>query len=258
MSLEIKRLSLKIGAKKLLSDINFKLYSNEVVAILGPNGAGKSTLFKVLSGEHRHYDGDILLEGRNLKSWKASDVAKLLGVLPQSSALAFPFSVNEVVNLGRLPHSTGRVIDRQIVSEAMLQADVSHLTGALYPSLSGGEKQRVQLARVLTQIWQKSHLGERYLLLDEPTSALDLAHQHQTLALARNLTKQGVGVLAILHDLNLAAQYADRIILLSEGLCVAQGDVKTVLTPRQIESLYGIKVTVMSHPEQHYPLVVAS
>ncbi|MGB0942236.1 MAG: heme ABC transporter ATP-binding protein [Marinomonas sp.] len=258
MSLEVKDLNLIIGAKKLLSDINFKLETNEVVAILGPNGAGKSTLFKVLSGEHRHYEGQVILEGIDLKSWKASDVAKLLGVLPQSSALAFPFSVSEVINLGRLPHSTGRVLDHQIITEAMSKADVSHLAGALYPSLSGGEKQRVQFARVLTQIWQKSDLGERYLLLDEPTSALDLPHQHQTLSLARDLAKEGVGVLAILHDLNLAAQYADRIILLSEGLCVAQGDVKTVLTPQQIENLYGIKVTVMSHPEHHYPLVIAS
>ena len=256
MSLVVNQLSLNIGQKALLSDINFKLGANELVAILGPNGAGKSTLFKALSSEHAYYEGDISLHGRNLRHWKGGDLAKILGVLPQSSALAFPFRVNEVVNLGRLPHSTGRYIDNKIVQEAMKQADVSHLADALYPSLSGGEKQRVQLARVLAQIWQPSSLGERYLLLDEPTSALDLSHQHQTLTLAKQLTKQGVGVLAILHDLNLAAQYADRIILLSQGQCLADGMVEQVLTPKSIEDLYGIQVMVMPHPEQGYPMVM--
>lgn len=258
MSLNVREIGLRIGQKQLLSGIEFSLACDEVVAVLGPNGAGKSTLFKVLSSEHRHYSGDIELHGRNLRQWKGGDVAKIMGVLPQSSALAFPFSVNEVVNLGRLPHNSGRVIDRQIVQEAMVQADVAHLSDTLYPSLSGGEKQRVQLARVLAQIWLPSELGGRLLLLDEPTSALDLSHQHQTLQLARKLAKQGVGVLAILHDLNLAAQYADRIILLSHGVCIAQGEVETVLTAPQIESLYGIKVTVMAHPDHHYPMVIAS
>jgi len=257
VSLSINNVGLRIGQRQLLSGINFDLACNEVVAVLGPNGAGKSTLFKVLSAEHRHYSGDIELHGRNLRQWKGSDVAKIMSVLPQSSTLAFPFSVSEVVNLGRLPHSSGRIIDRQIVQQAMVQADIAHLAMMLYTSLSGGEKQRVQLARVLAQIWQPNELGDRFLLLDEPTSALDLSHQHQTLKLARNLAKQGVGVLAILHDLNLAAQYADRIILLSQGLCVAQGSVENVITSQQIESLYGIKVTVIPHPEQHYPMVIA-
>lgn len=258
MSLNISQLNLHIGAKQLLKDINFQINNDEVVAVLGPNGAGKSTLFKALSGEHNHYTGKIELHGKNLKHWRAGDVAKLMGVLPQSSALMFPFSVSEVVNLGRLPHSTGRISDRQIVLEAMAKADVSHLENVLYPSLSGGEKQRVQLARVLAQIWHPSDLGERFLLLDEPTSALDLSHQHQTLTLARQLANQGIGVLAILHDLNLAAQYVDRIILLSEGVCVAQGAVEEVLTAEQVEDLYGIKVTVMPHPEHDYPMVIAS
>ena len=258
MSLSVNNLDLTLGSKQLLKGIEFQLNNNEVVAILGPNGAGKSTLFKVLSGEHRHYTGEIELHGKRLEDWKSAHVAKLLGVLPQSSALAFPFSVAEVVSLGRLPHSTGRVIDRAIVQEAMVQVDVLHLANALYPSLSGGEKQRVQLARVLTQIWQPSELGERFLLLDEPTSALDLSHQHDTLKLARNLVSNGVGVLAILHDLNLAAQYADRILLLAEGVCVAQGKVKEVITAEKIQDLYGIPVTVIPHPEQDYPMVIAS
>lgn len=257
MSLSLKHLNLHLGSKQILKDVDFKLGNNEVVAILGPNGAGKSTLFKVLSGEHRHYCGEIELHGQPLADWKHADVAKMLGVLPQSSRLAFPFSVQEVVALGRLPHNTGRVIDRNIVHDAMGQVDVLHLADALYPSLSGGEKQRVQLARVLTQIWQPSELGARFLLLDEPTSALDLAHQHETLKLARRLVSQGVGVLTILHDLNLAAQYADRILLLADGVCVAQGKVEEVITAKRIQDLYGIPVTVMPHPNQHYPMVVA-
>ncbi|MGB1237285.1 MAG: heme ABC transporter ATP-binding protein [Pseudomonadales bacterium] len=258
MSLRVSQLSLKVGAKTLLNEIDFQLEAGEVVAILGPNGAGKSTLFKTLAGEHRFYRGEISLHGRNLKEWRAQDIAKVLAVLPQSSQLAFPFSAAEVVNLGRMPHDTGRAADRQIVAQALALADVSHLAQALYPSLSGGERQRVQLARVLAQIWHPSALGERFLLLDEPTSALDLAHQHQTLQSARKLACDGVGVLAILHDLNLAAQYADRILLLENGWCIAQGGVEQVLTAAQIEQLFGLPVTVMRHPVGDFPMVVTT
>ena len=258
MSFRLQDVCLDMGRKTLVSGIDLTVQPGEVLAVLGPNGAGKSTVFKVMAGEYRHYLGEMSLNGKDYKDYKPNQRAQMIAVLPQSSQLAFPFSVFEVVLLGRLPHSTGRVIDREIAYAAMAQVDVSHLSEALYPSLSGGEKQRVQLARVLCQIWQPSEQGNRYLLLDEPTSALDLSHQHHTLSLARELAAKGVGVLCILHDLNLAAQYADRILLLGAGSVVAQGSVSEILTPRRIGELYGIDVTVIAHPTHNHPLIVTN
>ena len=258
MSIQLDNVSLSMGSKKIISKISLTINPGEVLAVLGPNGAGKSSVFKVIAGEYNHYKGQVTLNNQPLTDYSANQRAKMMGVLPQSSQLAFAFSVFEVVLLGRLPHSTGRKKDREIAFAAMEKADVLHLSQALYPSLSGGEKQRVQLARVLCQIWQESVEGGRYLLLDEPTSALDLSHQHHTLALARELAAQGVGVLSILHDLNLAAQYADKVLLLGKGKVIDQGPVERVMTAAKITDLYGIDVSVTKHPKYECPLVIAS
>jgi iron complex transport system ATP-binding protein len=247
-----------MGTKTLVENVDLAIKPDEVLAILGPNGAGKSTLFKIMAGEYRHYTGELSLNEQSIDAFSANNRAQMIAVLPQSSELSFAFSVLEVVMLGRLPHSTGRIRDREIAHQAMHKADVAHLAESLYPSLSGGEKQRVQLARVLCQIWEPTPLGPRYLLLDEPTSALDLSHQHHTLALARELASQDVGVMCILHDLNLAAQYADNILLLGNGKVVNQGAVEQMLTPDQISQLYQINVDVIKHPSGGHPLVIAS
>ncbi len=260
MSLVLTNIGLTINGKTLIENINLTVTPGEVLAILGPNGAGKSTVFKVMAGEYRHFSGEMTINGQTYQSYSSNSRAKMIGVLPQSSELAFPFSVYEVVMLGRLPHSTGSKKDREIAVAAMQQLDVLKLADALYPSLSGGEKQRVQLARVLCQIWQAPTANldaeHRYLLLDEPTSALDLSHQHQTLSLARELAARGMGVLCILHDLNLAAQYADKILMLSAGKIMNQGNVSEVLTSERIARLYGIDVTVIPHPNRNHPLVI--
>lgn len=258
MSIELDNVSLSMGSKLIISKVSLSIIPGEVLAVLGPNGAGKSSVFKVIAGEYKHYKGQVSLNKQPLLDYTANQRAKMMGILPQSSQLAFAFSVYEVVLLGRLPHSTGRQKDREIAFAAMQKADVEHLSQALYPSLSGGEKQRVQLARVLCQIWQESVEGNRYLLLDEPTSALDLSHQHHTLALARELASQGVGVLSILHDLNLAAQYADKVLLLGKGKVVEQGPVEKVMTAQKITDLYGIDVSVTNHPKYDCPLIIAS
>ena len=185
MSFQVKGVSLSMGCKTLISDVSLTVYPGEVLAVLGPNGAGKSTLFKVMAGEYQHYSGSMVLNDKAFEEHEGRRRASLIGVLPQSSQLNFAFTAYEVVMLGRLPHSSGRIKDREITYQAMQQADVGHLAQALYPSLSGGEKQRVQLARVLCQIWEEVPGQNRYLLLDEPTSALDLAHQHHTLSLAK-------------------------------------------------------------------------
>ena len=256
MTFSIRNLTLSVGEKTLLNDVDFAINPAELVVVLGPNGAGKSSLLKVMSGEHRIYQGTMALNGTRYTHNTPEQISRTVGVLPQSSLLTFPFSVIEVVLLGRLPHSTSRVRDLEIAQQALEQVDALHLAEAVYPSLSGGEKQRVQLARVLTQIWEQTEPGNRYLLLDEPTSALDVAHQHQTLQLARELVGQGIGVMAILHDLNLAAQYGDRIVMLQQGEIAACGDVDEVLTPPLIRDLFAIDVSIMPHPVTQKPLVV--
>jgi len=258
MSFSAQHLSVTVGVKQLLDQVSLEIHPGKLLALLGPNGAGKSSFLKALSGEFSQLQGTLLLNGRRWQEWPREQLAQVVGVLPQQSELAFPFSAAEVVMLGRLPHSTGRKRDGDIVQQALQQVDAWHLRDAAYPSLSGGEKQRVQLARVLTQIWDDTGLGPRYLLLDEPTSALDLAHQHQTLELARRLAdQQGIGVLAILHDLNLAATYADTIGLLAQGRLQSVGSVEDVLTPELLQPLFGIDITLMRHPHQDRPLVVA-
>lgn len=240
----------------LLIDVNLAVKPGSVLAVIGPNGAGKTSLLRTLTGEMVPVKGQVLLQGRPLSSWLAEQRAQLLGVLPQQSALSFPFQVDEVVALGRYPHNTGKRRDREIVEQALAAVDGSHLKSRVYTTLSGGEKQRVHLARVLAQVWEKPTLGERYLLLDEPTSALDLAHQHLILETARQMARQGVGVLVILHDLNLAAHYADWLVMIKGGRLVATGDAHQVLTPEHIQSVFGISVTVMPHPQTGRPLIV--
>jgi iron complex transport system ATP-binding protein len=183
-------------------------------------------------------------------------------VLPQNSSLQFAFRVVDVVLMGRSPHNPSLFTERDhaIATAAMQRADVSHLRDRLFPSLSGGERQRVHMARVLAQIWDNGDKTARYLLLDEPTSALDLLHQHSTLAIARRLAdEQGTGVLVVLHDLNLAALYADRVAVMQSGGLVCQGVPSEVLRSEIIEDVFGIAVSVDVHPANPArPLVITN
>ena len=264
MSFKLTDVGLTIGgrnnSKSLIRNINFSIEPGKMTAILGPNGAGKSTIFKVMANEYSDFSGTMTLNGKDYFDFPSKLRAKMIGVLPQTSQLAFSFTVLEVVMLGRLPHSTGRKYDTDVAFSALEAADVEHLAFTHYPLLSGGEKQRVQMARVLCQIWdppvEDITQGQRYLLLDEPTSALDLSHQHMCLSIAKRLAGEGVGVLSILHDLNLAAQYADKILLLGDGEIVNQGHPQDILTQEQISSLYGIDVLVMNHPVNQHPLII--
>jgi iron complex transport system ATP-binding protein len=180
----------------------------------------------------------------------------MIAVLPQQSLLNFSFQVGEVVALGRHPHRSGASRDAQIVDQALAAVDATRQKQRDYTTLSGGEKQRVHLARVLAQLWQGEQSLERYLLLDEPTAALDLAHQHMILSAARAMALDGVGVMVILHDLNLAAHYADSVAMLVDGRLVASGDVHSVLTQKNIEQVFGIAVSLIPHPQTERPLII--
>lgn len=234
--------------------VSLELYPGEVLALLGPNGAGKSSILKLLSGELACDSGRSLLSGCSMAALSPMDLARRRAVLPQQSELAFSFKVHEVVMMGRSAHrGCGYQREQQAVDWAMQKTGVATLAGQDYMSLSGGERQRVHLARVLAQI--RPDAGDtnssRFLLLDEPTAALDLSHQHQVLGIARELASTlKIGVLAILHDLNLAALYANRIALLKRGRLVSVGLPQEILTPQHIDQVFATKASVMPHPHR--------
>ncbi|MDD2062135.1 heme ABC transporter ATP-binding protein [Pseudomonas sp. 17391] len=252
--LQVEGLHLRRGSNEVLHDIHLQLTPGQVVGVLGPNGAGKSSLLGVLCGELAPGQGRVTLQGRPLTDWTGQARAQRLAVLPQVSSLGFSFRVEEVVAMGRMPHGSGQLRDAEIVEAALRAADAWHLLGRSYLALSGGERQRVHLARVLAQLWP----GEQgtTLLLDEPTSMLDPLHQHTTLQAVRRFADRGAAVLVILHDLNLAARYCDRILLLEQGRCHALASPQEVLTPGALKAVFGIDVLVQAHPERGHPLII--
>jgi iron complex transport system ATP-binding protein len=256
--LSVRHLSVTVGHSTLLAGVSLDVLPGEVVAVVGPNGAGKSTLVRVLCGDLAPTAGEVLLEERRLATWRLRERAKVIAVLPQDASLTFPFTALEVVLMGRTPHLKGREQrhDYDVTYAALQEVEVLTLAHRFYPTLSGGERQRVQLARVLAQIWDVPPTGQRYLLLDEPTTSLDLAHQHSILTTAQRFARQGTGVLTIVHDLNLAAQYADRIVVLHAGQQLATGPPHEVLTPEMIQIAFAMSAWVLPHPALSCPLVV--
>ena len=253
--LRVEDLQIRRGRKTVLADVTLDLLPGEVLGVLGPNGAGKSTLLGGLCGELHPDQGKVWLDQRPLNEWSGAQRAQRLAVLPQSSTLDFAFRVEEVVGMGRLPHQTGRARDDEIIEAALQAADVGHLCGRSYLALSGGERQRVHLARVLAQLWP-GEAGQT-LLLDEPTSMLDPLHQHTTLQAIRTFADRGAAVLVILHDLNLAARYCDRILLLEAGRPHALDTPAQVMQPEPLKAVFGLDVLVQPHPERGHPLIIA-
>lgn len=253
--LRTENLHIQRGTSSVLADISLELRPGEVLGVLGPNGAGKSTLLGALCGELKPAQGQVWLEQKAFADWSGPERAQRLAVLPQSSTLSFAFRVEEVVAMGRLPHDSGRVRDAEIIRAALTAADAAHLEGRSYLALSGGERQRVHLARVLAQLWPGAR-GQT-LLLDEPTSMLDPLHQHTILQAVRELADRGAAVMVILHDLNLAARYCDRLLLLANGRAYSLDSPSVVLQPEPLKAVFGLEVLVQSHPERGHPLIIA-
>lgn len=254
--LDVQELSVVIQTKTIIEGISFNVNPGQVLAVLGPNGAGKSTLFSALTGERTPESGQVLINNQLLSTIPGSVRATQVGVLPQSSSLSFAFSCYEVVAMGRIPWATGKLKDAEIIQQAMEQVDAWHLRERIYTSLSGGEKQRIHLARVIAQITTNEKQTSRLLLLDEPTSALDPSHQHLTLKLARQLAKNNTAVLVILHDFNLAARYADKLLVIKEGKQIILGEPADVLQPQLIKEVFDIDSQVINHPTYEVPVVL--
>ena len=250
--LQTHALSVQLGNRSLLQRVSLSIAAGELVVLLGPNGCGKSTLLKAICGEIPA-QGAVQLFERSRHEWPVRQLARQLAVLPQHSDLRFDFTAQQVVAMGRLPWSEPQPMLTSAVERAMLAMDIGHLRDAPYLQLSGGERQRIHFARVLAQL-DTSQPG--IMLLDEPTSALDPGHQHQTLQLAQAQARAGLAVLIVLHDLNLASRYADRVLLMQQGELLADGSPRDTMTAPLLHRLYGVGPELWHHPLDGRPLVV--
>jgi iron complex transport system ATP-binding protein len=257
MTLVAQSVSVRIGGATLLRDVSLAAQPGEVLGLLGPNGAGKSTLLSLLAGDRRPDSGTVCLHRRDPRRWPAGALARIRAVMTQSASVAFDFTVREVVALARLPHagrsSAGE--DRRIVAAALDLVDVVHLADRIYPSLSGGERQRVQAARALAQLWTATDdAPSRFLMLDEPTASLDLRHQHALLDAVRRFVSGGVGAVVVLHDINLAAAYCDRVALLDHGSLIDCGPTRETLAADRLADMYGVSLAAIhdGHGTPHF------
>ncbi len=276
--LQAHGIAVQRGERQILADIDLSLPAGQVIGVLGANGAGKSTLLAALAGELSPSAGRITLNGRPLSAWPAAELARCRAVLPQSPSLQFDLPVATVIGMGAYPHArhtrtgaprtddsrdTARAAiaeDQRILQRVLALADVQDLYERRYCHLSGGEQQRVHLARVLYQLLLARQGNDEYrvLMLDEPTASLDPRHQLHLLSAVHTLAhEENVAALVIVHDLNLAAGCCDRLLLLGQGRVAACGTPAQVLTPDTLRQVYGVEATVLPHPNQPgRPLVV--
>lgn len=275
--LQAHGIAVQRGERQILSDIDLSLPAGQVIGVLGANGAGKSTLLAALAGELSPSAGRITLNGRPLSAWPVAELASCRAVLPQSPSLQFDLPVATVIGMGAYPHArhsrtgahpTNRhdtaqaamAEDQRILQRVLALADVQDLYERRYRRLSGGEQQRVHLARVLYQLLlaRQGHNEYRVLMLDEPTASLDPRHQLHLLSAVHTLAhEENVAALVIMHDLNLAAGCCDQLLLLGQGRVAACGTPAQVLTPDTLRQVYGVEATVLPHPNQPgRPLVV--
>ena len=250
MSLEVKGLSVDIGARRIVNQIDITVPNGRFVGLLGPNGSGKSTILKTIYRVRRPASGRVLLDGADLLAMPPKDAARRVAVVAQESTVEFDFTVWEMVMIGRTPHKKAFErdddTDRAAAIQAIERVDCAHLVSRSFNTLSGGEKQRVLIARALTQ-------GADHLILDEPTNHLDIRYQIEVLELVAGLN---VTVLAALHDLSLAALFCDTVYLLADGRIVADGHPRTVITTETVSHAYGADVLIVDHPETGTPHLI--
>jgi iron complex transport system ATP-binding protein len=248
-------ISLRIRDKIILQDINLVLRPGEFTAVVGPNGAGKSTLLKTLAYEHQSFRGAVTINGKSVRAHSPKELSLVRSVLPQSSAVQFMFPVGQIILLGRHPHRTTKIENNRILEEVMELTGTTAFRDRNYQTLSGGEKQRVQMARVLAQVWDET-VYPRYILLDEPTSSLDIAQQQLIFSLARQACNRNIGVMAIIHDLNQAVQFADKLSFMRDGKITAYGDAQKVFTKSNVEETFCCSVNIYHDPCNNCPFIV--
>lgn len=253
--LKVTQLNITLQKEQILFDVDFQVKTGTIVSILGPNGAGKSTLLKALSGDLPEAKSKVILEGKKLQQYSSTQLASLRSVMPQSIQLDFPFLVSEIIEMSLLKSIKHHERDNY-VNEALELFDVVHLKDRNYLTLSGGEQQRVQLSRVLAQISINKNNSPKYLFLDECTASLDLSHQHQVFeVIAKVIKKNNIAAITVLHDLNLASQYSDELVVMKEGKVISQGTVRSILTEKLITDVYGYPIKIIQH-HRGWPMVI--
>ena len=248
---EAQNIGFRAGHRYLVAGVNARFEPGQLHLIIGANGAGKSTLVKVLSRLLTPADGRVFYDGQDVAHATERDLAKRRAVLSQAIEVAFPLSVRDVVMMGRYPHFGTRpsAHDVEIIDEVMEFFEVTEMAGRSYPTLSGGEKQRVNFARVLAQVWRPAAGHHRVLFLDEPLTFLDIRHQIDFMKKVRQTVAGGdMIVIGVVHDLNLAARFADRLLLLNQGRVLAEGTSVEVLTAANIRAAFGIEPIVTTAP----------
>ena len=247
MNLSARNVSFGIVDRNFLRDIDLEVRGGKTTVLLGPNGAGKSTLMKILSGYLKTTGGEVLVDGCDPEKISLKARARMLGVLTQKSSLEFPFTAREVIAMGRMPFGVSEGFDevtQELLGMFGIAADQSYLT------MSGGEQQLVQLCRVFAQVWGRG--SEAFLLLDEPMTALDLRHQSKIASTLKKLSSQGLGQLIVMHDINLAAELADEIVLMSHGEVVAKGSASEALKVDNLERTFDTVINQLGGGRDRY------
>jgi len=245
-ALMVEGANVSAGKVPIVRDLSFRAEAGRMLAIIGPSGSGKTTLMRAMTGEAA-YSGSVLLAGQEVAGLGPEALASLRGVLPQASQISFPLNVSEVVGLGLTGERRGRRQRHQRIAEALLRVGLAGFESRVYQDLSGGEQQRVQLARVLCQVWEPLPLGgsPRWLFLDEPVSSLDIRHQVQIMRLAQDYARRGGGVVAVMHDLNLTTAFADEVLVMRGGNRLAFGQRDAVMTAELLSEAYDFPLEIL-------------
>ena len=256
--ISVEQIKYSIGAKNILNNISIQFLPGTCNLIIGPNGSGKSTLIKLLSGELNNYDGRVMYNGADIKTFTKLRLAASRAVLSQQTELSFPMTVEEVVMLGRNPHFEFNPTkkDLEIVKEVINLLDLNSFILRNYQSLSGGEKQRVHYARVLAQIWESPNGEQRYLFLDEPLNNLDIYYQEHFLKMAVSLLNETTTLIGVVHDINIALRYADQLSFLKEGTIIKNGAPAKIVDAILIKEVFNVDAQIMAHPSSGKPVII--
>jgi iron complex transport system ATP-binding protein len=256
--LSAKNISYRIDGKQILENVTADFKPGQFNIILGPNGSGKSTFLRIFSGDLKATEGTIVYDERSIDRLDIAALAKQRAVMSQAPELNFPLSVEEVLMMGRYPHFDFQPAqkDQSILEQVMDKMNLQDFRERNYQTLSGGEKQRVHFARVLAQVWEKPSQGSRYLFLDEPLNNLDIHYQQEFMKIASGFRSDDTVLVAIVHDINLAMQFADRLFFLKEGKLIIEGTPEAIIQPSLIEEVFNIRCSLLPHPHTNKPIII--
>jgi iron complex transport system ATP-binding protein len=255
--LNLQNINFTIGDKMILSNVNASFTAGQLHMIMGPNGSGKTSLMKIASGQIENFQGHVTYDNLSIKEITTASLATYRSYLSQQNHIPFPLKVIELIQMGRYPHYEYQASkkDFDIIHEVIDQLSIKHLQNRDFNTLSGGEQQRVQFARVLAQVWEKVANNNRYLFLDEPLNNLDIQYQKYLLQTIRKFINADIVVIMIVHDINWAQAYADKVYFLKEGSLVASGKPAEIITSQLIAEVFKIDAQIIKIPGQEHPVV---